>query len=104
MKFIFEVTLKPGYKPEEYARAWVEASQIIQQDNGARGTYLHRNLNDTNRLLAIAHWQSKSDRDASSSLENPHVKAIVASQAQHCDIRLIGEFAEPEWCVETQSK
>jgi len=100
MKFIFEVTVKPGYKPEQYARAWVEASQIIQQGNGARGTYLHRNLNESNKLLAIAHWQSKADRDASSSLEDPRVKAIVASQAQHCDIRLIGEFAEPEWCVE----
>lgn len=29
MKFIFEVRVKPGYSAEEYAEAWVEASEII---------------------------------------------------------------------------
>jgi hypothetical protein len=54
MKFIFEVRMKPGYTVEEYADAWVRASEIIQQAPGARGTYLHRKIGDPNALLAIA--------------------------------------------------
>jgi len=100
MKFIFEITVNPGYDPARYAAAWVEASRIIQQAEGARGTYLHRDLNDPDRLLAIAHWESKAARDASDSKNDPRVKEIIATQAEHVNIRLIGEFDEPEWAVE----
>lgn len=31
MKFIFEVRMKDGHASEEYAEAWVRASEIIQQ-------------------------------------------------------------------------
>ena len=44
MKFIFEVRVKPGFSVEEYAKGWVEASEIIQQSEGAKGTYLHLSL------------------------------------------------------------
>ena len=43
MKFIFEVHIREGHTAEEYADAWVRASEIIQQAPGARGTELHRN-------------------------------------------------------------
>ncbi|MEX0741488.1 MAG: antibiotic biosynthesis monooxygenase family protein, partial [Phycisphaeraceae bacterium] len=76
MKFIFEVTVNPGYDPERYAAAWVEASRIIQQAPGAQGTYLHRDLNNPDRLLAIAHWESRAARDASDTMADPRVKAI----------------------------
>ena len=36
MKFIFEVRMKPGYTVEEYAEAWLRASEIIQRTLGAR--------------------------------------------------------------------
>ncbi|MGB3597982.1 MAG: antibiotic biosynthesis monooxygenase, partial [Pseudomonas neustonica] len=38
MKFIFEVKITEGYRAEDYAEAWVRASQLIQQAPGARGT------------------------------------------------------------------
>ena len=38
MKFIFEVRVKEGHTAEEYADAWVRASELIQQAPGARGT------------------------------------------------------------------
>ena len=38
MKYIFEVTVKDGHSAEEYADAWVRASELIQQAPGARGT------------------------------------------------------------------
>ena len=37
MKYIFEVTIKPGYRAEDYAEAWVHASELIQRAPGARG-------------------------------------------------------------------
>lgn len=99
MKYIFEVLVDESYNPENYARAWVEASELIQQAPGARGTFLHRDLNNPYRLLAIAHWDSKENRDQSKDRQDPAVKAIVESQAEHCQIRLVGEFAEPDWQV-----
>lgn len=35
MKYIFEVTVKDGHSAEEYADAWVRASELIQQAPGA---------------------------------------------------------------------
>ena len=31
MHYLFEVTAKPGYTIEQYAEAWVQASELIQQ-------------------------------------------------------------------------
>lgn len=99
MKFIFEVRIKDGHTAEEYADAWVRASQIIQQAPGALGTELHRKIGDERSLIAIAHWESKEKRDAMEAEPNPAVAEIIRSAAPFCDIRVIGEFHEPEWVV-----
>ena len=41
MKYIFEVHIRDGYTAEEYADAWVRASEIIQRAPGASCTELH---------------------------------------------------------------
>ena len=56
MHFIFEVHVRPGYSPDQYAEAWLRASRIIQSAPGAQGTRLHRKIGDPNVLLAIATW------------------------------------------------
>ena len=99
MKFLFEVRVKPPYTADEYADAWVRASEIIQQAPGARGTYLHRRIGDPNRLLAIAHWDSKSARDAKDDRRDATVRAILDKHAETCEIRVIGEFEDPAWQV-----
>lgn len=99
MKFIFEVRVKPGYSAEEYAEAWVQASAIIQRTPGARGTYLHRKIGDPERLLAIAHWDSKAARDAKDDRRDETVRLILEKHARTCEFTLIGEFEEPEWVV-----
>lgn len=99
MKFIFEVRMKPGYTVEEYADAWVRASEIIQRTPGAQGTYLHRKIGDPNALLAIATWESKAHRDAKDDRRNETVRAILEKHAANCEITVIGEFEEPEWAV-----
>ncbi len=103
MKYIFEVFIKPGYQAEDYAEAWVRASEIIQQAAGARGTELHRKLDDPNCLIAIASWDSKQQRDAMESQHNEQVAAIIRGAATFCEVRPLGEFADPEWVVKPRA-
>lgn len=100
MKFIFEVRIKPGHTAEQYADAWVRASEIIQRAPGARGTLLHRKIGDPGTLIAIASWDTKDSRDAMEKRGNHIAAAILKEAAQHCEIRILGEFDEPEWVVE----
>jgi heme-degrading monooxygenase HmoA len=92
--------VKPGYTAEQYADAWVRASEIIQQAPGARGTRLHRKIGDPNVLLAIATWESKEQRDVMEAGQSDVVRDIIAEQARFVDVRIIGEFQDPEWVVE----
>ena len=99
MHYIFEVTAKPGHSIEQYAKAWVRASMLIQQAPGAQGTRLHRKIGDERSALAIATWESKAARDASSATLPAAVQEIIESQAPFVDIHFIGEFDAPEWEV-----
>ena len=99
MKFIFEVIVKPPFTVEEYAENWVRASEIMQRTTGARGTRLQRDLNNPHRLLAIASWESKAARDLKDDSRDATVRQILAEHHRKCDIRVIGEFDEPEWEV-----
>jgi heme-degrading monooxygenase HmoA len=99
MLYLFEVHIKQGYTAEDYADAWVRASELIQQAPGARGTRLHRKLDDPSVLIAIAQWDSKAARDAMESSHNPSVTEIIRSASPFCEIRPIGEFDEAEWVV-----
>ncbi|MDX1598450.1 MAG: antibiotic biosynthesis monooxygenase [Marinobacter sp.] len=99
MKFMFEVHIKEGYTAEDYADAWVRASELIQQAPGARGTELHRKIGDPRTLIAIASWQSKEARDAMESDKDPRITEIIRSAAPFVEIRPLGEFEDPEWVV-----
>ncbi len=95
--------MKSGYTVEEYAKAWERASEIIQRTPGARGTHLHRKIGAPDTLLAIATWDSKAHRDAKDDRRDEIVRAILDKHATHCEIKVIGEFEEPEWSVLPQS-
>ena len=99
MIFVFEVHVRPGHSAEAYAAAWVRASEIIQQAPGARGTRLHRKIGDDHSLLAIAGWDSKAARDAMEASPSAEVQRIIAEQAEFVDVRVIGEFEDPDWIV-----
>lgn len=99
MIFVFEVRMRPGHPVEDYAAAWVRASEIIQRAPGARGTRLHRKIDEPDVLLAIASWESKEARDAAESQRDPRVQAILDEQAPCVEIRILGAFEEPEWTV-----
>ena len=99
MKFVFEVHLKPEATAEQYASAWVRLSEILQRAPGARGTRLHRKIGDPRMLLAIASWDSKAARDAMERRRDEQVARILKEASSYCDIRLIGEFEEPDWVV-----
>lgn len=99
MIFVFEVHIKPGYSAESYADAWLRASEIIQEAEGARGTKLHRKIDDPDVLLAIASWDSKALRDARESNQPEAVRQIIAAEAAFVEVRVIGAFDDPEWQV-----
>lgn len=99
MKYLFEVRIRDGYTAEDYAEAWVRASELIQQAPGARGTRLHRKIDDPKTLIAIASWDSKASRDAMESQPNEEIKQIIQGAAHCCDVIPLGEFEEPEWEV-----
>lgn len=100
MIFVFEVHVKPGHTAEAYAAAWVRASELIQAAPGARGTRLHRKIGNPDVLLAIASWDSKAARDAMEANPAADVRRIIAAQAEYVDVRVIGEFEDPDWVVE----
>lgn len=99
MIFVFEIQVRPGYEAESYAGAWVRASEIIQRAPGALGTRLHRKIGEPDRLLAIASWDSKTSRDAMEANPSEEVLEIIASQAEFIDVRVVGEFEDPDWVV-----
>ena len=99
MIFVFEVQVRPGHTAEAYAEAWVRAREIIQRAPGARGTRLHRRIGDDHSLLAIASWDSKAQRDAMETNPSAEVQRIIAEQAEFVDVRVIGEFEDPDWIV-----
>ncbi|WHI44898.1 antibiotic biosynthesis monooxygenase [Microbulbifer sp. VAAF005] len=103
MKFIFEVYLQDGFKAEDYADAWLRASEIIQRSPGAMGTELHRKIDDPNVLIAIASWRCKKDRDAMQAEHSKEIDEIIASVAPFVKINLIGEFYDPQWVVNINS-
>jgi heme-degrading monooxygenase HmoA len=87
MKYIFETHIKEGYTAEDYAKAWLRASELIQRAPGACGTELLRVIGDPDRLIAIAQWENKASRDAMESQHNPDVAEIIRSAAAFCEIR-----------------
>lgn len=100
MLYIFAVTITdPDYSAEQYAAAWVRASEHIQSSPGARGTRLHRMIGDDRRLLAIARWDSKAARDAMEEDPPAEIARIIGAQVPHISIELIGEFEDPQWEV-----
>lgn len=99
MIFVFEVHIKAGHTAEQYAAAWAEASEIIQRAPGARGTRLHRSATGDGVLLAIASWDSKARRDDAETIHDPAVRRIIETQAEHVEIRVVGEFEDPQWVV-----
>ncbi|WP_066960707.1 antibiotic biosynthesis monooxygenase [Microbulbifer sp. Q7] len=99
MKYIFEVTIKPGHTAEQYADAWVRASELIQQAPGALGTELHRKIGESDKLIAIARWESKAHRDAMENNHSPEIVNIIRSAAPFVEIRVLGCYDEPEWVV-----
>ena len=99
MHYLFEVTAKLGYSIDQYAEAWLRASQLIQQAPGAQGTRLHRKIGDEHTAPAIATWETKAARDASAALLPERVQEIIQSQAPFVEIHFIGEFEAPEWEV-----
>ena len=63
MIYIFEVELTQGIEFRQYLAAWKRGSEVIQKSAGARGIRLYQKIGEQNKLLNIAHWDSKMSRE-----------------------------------------
>ncbi len=97
--YIFEIQVKENYTTDQYAAAWLAASDHIQRLPGALGTRLHRKMDCSDKLLAIATWETKKARDAATKSPSPEVMHIILSQAPFVEINIIGEYEDAEWEV-----
>ena len=98
MHYLFEVTAKPGYTIEQYAEAWVRASELIQQAPGRRA----RGCTERSAMSA-PRWPLPLGRARPRGMPRrsapERVQEIIQSQAPFVEIRFIGEFEAPEWEV-----
>ena len=83
MIYIFEIRVKPGYTAEQYARAWIKASEIIQRSPGARGTRLHRSVDDPSRLSAEGRADTEPIADnatAAGRAKNRRIEVLLVQE------------------------
>lgn len=99
LKFVFSIRVKPGFTVEEYAANWVIASKVMQNNPGAMGTRLYRDMNDPTRVLAIASWESREARNRKDDSQSEVVRKILAEHEEKCEFTFIGEFEDAEWEV-----
>lgn len=101
MKFIFEVEIKKGCTEQQFVEAWQQGSAIIQRQPGAQGTLLHRFIGSPSKLLAIASWESLEHRNAAMERlsSDAQIRPFLTLHEQFGDVRIIGEFEEPQWRV-----
>ena len=101
MKFIFKIKIKEGHSEQEYIDAWKKGSAIIQKSLGAKGTILHRKLDEPRVLIAIAEWDSKDLRDLAIEKLNqdPEIQRIINHHKEFGEMEIIGNFEEIERVV-----
>lgn len=102
MKYIFQVTIKEGATVEQYVDAWKTGSKLIQLHKGAKGTRLLSMIGESNKLIAIAEWDSKQSRDEamkSLSESDPETQRIWHGHNEFGEISRIGAFNETDWIV-----
>ena len=61
LRFVFKIGFPTEKELESYVEFWKEISALIQQEEGARGTRLHRVVGER-AVLAIAEWDSYEAR------------------------------------------
>lgn len=63
-RYIWKITITDPEKVAPFIQVWRDASKVLQEYDGAKGTHLHRVLGEDGEYLAIADWESKAARDA----------------------------------------
>jgi hypothetical protein len=99
MKFIFKIKIKEGCTEQEYIDAWKKGSALIQKLPGARGTKLHRKIDESGILIAIAEWKSKELRDVAMQKldqEPQNVQFVLHKHKEYGETEVLGNFEEIE--------
>ena len=75
MHYLFEVTAKPGYTIEQYAEAWVKASELIQQAPGAQGQYAYVDPNQVQGAVYVPAQQTQP-----AQTQQPGAQAVAGAE------------------------
>jgi heme-degrading monooxygenase HmoA len=103
MKGVFLWKVRPGMEAE-FERRWVAGSERWQRKPGARGTRLHRGVEDGSLYLGYASWESLGHRQRAEEMMRAEEAAEPAlfevSRTDHvAEFSLVGFFDEPHVSV-----
>ena len=97
MIYVFQVELSRGVELRQYLGAWRRGSEVIQKSAGARGIRLYQKIGEQNKLLNVAHWDSKVSRDMAMEALRHADAATHALLHRHQDfgtVTVIGSYDE----------
>lgn len=62
-RYIWKIKLSDDVTDEEFVTHWHDASAILQEYPGARGTLIHRARDEERTYFLVAQWESQELRD-----------------------------------------
>ena len=62
-RFIWKIKLNDDVSDEVFIAHWHDASAILQDYPGARGTLIHRSRDEPKTFFLVAQWESQELRD-----------------------------------------
>lgn len=63
-RFVWKIKLNDSVTDEEFIKHWHDASTVLQEYPGAKGTLIHKARNEDRTYFLIAQWESQATRDA----------------------------------------
>lgn len=63
-RYIWKIKLHESVGDEVFITHWREASAILQEYPGARGTLIHKARGENKTYFLVAQWESQAARDA----------------------------------------
>ena len=63
-RFIWKIKLNDNVTDEQFIKHWHDASKVLQEYPGARGTLIHKTRDEDKSYFLVAQWESQQARDA----------------------------------------
>ncbi len=63
-RFIWKIELNDSVTDQEFIKHWHDASVVLQEYPGAKGTLIHKTRDEERTYFLVAQWESQEFRDA----------------------------------------